>query len=386
MATARNPPWEEARRLSHGAALTPSPQRRPLHEAIGHCLAQDVKSQSELPPAHTAMMDGYAVCGPSPWTVVGQVHAGSHSATIQAGHALRVSTGAHIPAACDRVIAQEDALTEDGVVIGTTRESSRTHIRIPGDEASAGELMVRAGVLVTPVIAGLAASGGHDDLQVYPRPVVDVIVTGDELIGRGTSRPGQVRDSLSMQVPTWITWAGGLPGTVTRTHDSQAELIRLIQGSSARVIIITGGSANGPRDYVRPALRELRAELLVDEVASKPGHPTVLARLNTGQLIANLPGNPLAACVGFMTVVDPALSKMTGRPVRAPRIAQLVEPVTSDVTRIMPVTIRGHIVVPTEFRGPAMLRGLAFADGLAVVASGQDVTACGVLPLPWQLA
>lgn len=380
-----NPGWEDARRLAFGAAVAGTTSRRRLREAIGWTLAQDLTSKSDLPPAHTAMMDGYAVCGPAPWTVVGQIHAGSYSATIESGHALRVSTGAHIPAACEAVIPQEDALVEDGIVTGTARPQSRTHIRTPGDEAAVGELIVRSGVVVSPVVAGLAASGGYDDLEVVNKPLVDIAVTGDELIGQGVSRAGQIRDSLSDQVPSWVEWAGGTVGAVTRTHDSLTELVRILHSSAARLIIVTGGSAHGPRDFVRPALAEVRAELIVDEVDCRPGHPALLARIDTGQLVANLPGNPLAACASFMTLVDPALSRMAGRPLRATRGAQLAEPQSSPVTRLHPVTVRGHIVVPTEYRGSAMLRGLAFADALAVVPAGDAVTTCRTVPVPWQV-
>jgi molybdopterin molybdotransferase len=131
-------------------------------------------------------------------------------------------------------------------------------------------------------------------------------------------------------------------------------------------------------------LTELGAQLLVDEVNSKPGHPAVLALLPSGQFVANLPGNPLAAAVSFMTIVEPVVLKMTGRALPELTTATLSEAITSDVTRIMPVTLDHGTATPTEFRSSAMLRGLAHADAFAVVSAGTDVMTARLLHLPWQ--
>lgn len=380
-----NPAWRDARFLA-AQCVPPLPRTRlALTAAIGHVLGEDLAAKSHLPPAHTAMMDGYAVCGDPPWTVMGQVHAGQAATTIDGGQALRVSTGAHIPAATAMVVPQEHAVVEDGIVVGMVAQPQRSNIRLPGDEARFGDIVTTAGVRVSPVIAAIAASCGYDDIAVFGRPVVDVIVTGDELTDAGPSKPGTVRDSLSMQVPAWIEWSGGTVGSVVRIHDSLGELLRAMQSARGHIMVVTGGSAHGPRDFGRPALTELGAELVIDEVDCKPGHPSVLAGLSDGRVVANIPGNPLAACVAFMTVVDPVITAMSGAALRDLRPAVLHEPISTTTTRILPVTVEHGVATPTEHRRPAMLRGVAAADALAVVEPGVDSFDCGLLPLPWQV-
>ncbi|CAB4343093.1 MAG: hypothetical protein F2839_06135 [Actinobacteria bacterium] len=383
----KNAEWDDARTLA-SRCLPPLGQINcSIVEGIGHALVHDFASLSDVPPAHTAMMDGYAVCGPAPWPIVGQVHAGQNSAIIETGQALRVSTGAHIPSNTLRVIPQESAVVEDGIVTGFVADGNvrKSHIRLPGDEAKKGNIIARAGTLITPVVAGLLSTIGHDVVDVYDQPTIDVIVTGDELIRSGAARPGAIRDSLSMQIPSWITWANARVGSVHVIHDSQRALEKQISASRANIIIVTGGSAHGARDYARPVLAELEAELIVDQIKVKPGHPTILAGLPTHQIVANLPGNPLAACVAFMTVVDPLIYALTGRKPRVLNSAPLATPTTSDRTRVIPVTLGNGVATPTEFGGSAMLRGLAQADSFAVVEPGIDIVTCRLLPVPWIL-
>ena len=379
-----NPEWDDARLIAHMFAREQPTETVDLSASIGRILASDLTAKSDLPPAHTSMMDGYAVRGEGPWTIVGEVHAGGYTADIAPGQALRVSTGAHIPATTSMVIQEEAAAVVGGLVSGELFNPERNNVREPGDEARLGDLVATTGSRINPVIASLAASAGHDTVEVYLRPSVDVIVTGDELIPSGVSQPGAIRDSLSVQIPSWVEYIGATPGQSNRSKDSLEELLGFITGSHAQIIVITGGSAHGPRDFVRPALIELGAQLLVDEINSKPGHPAVLALLPSGQFVANLPGNPLAAAVTFTTLVHPLVLKMTGRELPNLGTINLSEPQMTKVTRIMPVTIVDTIATPTEFRGSAMLRGLAFADAFAVVSPGVNVTVARLLELPWR--
>ena len=379
-----NPEWDDARLIAHMFAKVAPIETVDISASIGRIVARDVVAKSDLPPAHTSMMDGYAVRGEGPWTIVGEVHAGGYTADISEGQALRVSTGAHIPATTDMVIQEEAAVVNGGQVNGELRDLKRNNVREPGDEARLGDLVASIGSRINPVIASLAASAGLDDIDVFTRPTVDVIVTGDELIASGVSQPGAIRDSLSVQIPEWVEYIGATTAGTYRSKDSLEEIHSIIASSTAHIIVITGGSAHGPRDFVRPVLGKLGAQLLVDEINSKPGHPAVLALLPSGQFVANLPGNPLAAAVTFTTLVQPLVLKMTGCELPTLASITLSEPQTTNVTRIMPVTIAGNAATPTEFRASAMLRGLAFADAFAVVSAGVNVTNARLLELPWR--
>lgn len=383
-----NVEWDDAVSLAYAAAPQLQTETLDLSAAIGRALAADVVAEHDLPPAHTAMMDGYAVAGPGPWKIVGELHAGSFLPYLEGGSALKVSTGAHIPPHSLFVIPEELATLFEGEVASKKAFNAGQHIRPPGDEASAGELIAPAGTLITPAIAGLAASSGHDRVEVTLQPAVSVIVTGNELVSRGEIGPGQIRDSLTIQVTPWAKYLGAVVESSVNCDDDQAKLVSVISESTANVIITTGGTAHGEYDFLRGALAELNATYVIDEIHMRPGHPTILAKLPSGQFVAGLPGNPLAALVSFLTVVAPVLKKLSGQNLNDLTKAELGQAMPCDRTRIIPVSLESGRAVPTEFRGSAMLRGLGNAHALAVIDPGDNPTGTKVrlLPLPWRVS
>ena len=350
-------------------------------------LAQDLAADIDLPPAHTSMMDGYAVFGQGPWRIVGELHAGNFLPYLESGCALKVSTGAHLPPHCSFVIPQEMATLFEGDVASKSSFTSGQHIRQPGDEALAGENIAAAGNLLTPAIAGLAASSGIDEVLVYQPPTVAVIVTGSELTSAGTPGPGQIRDSLSIQVTPWAQYLGAKVNSSINCADDLEELCGAIEKSDGDIVIVTGGSSFGEHDYLRPALEKLGAIYIVSEIWMRPGHPSLLAKLPDGKLIAGLPGNPLAALVSFMTVVAPALRGLSGQSENRMAKIPLANGFPCDRTRIVPIMQSSGTAEMTQFRGSAMLRGLSHADGLGVISPGDNPagTLIRVLPLPWRV-
>lgn len=383
--TNHNVDWDDARLISFQNISEMDSEVIALSQAIGRTVASDLIAQTDLPPAHTAMMDGFAVSGTGPWRISGEVRAGQYVETIEPGTALKVSTGAHIPAACSFVIPNEDVNLFDGDVASKVPVPLGKHIRVPGDEAKSGEVILTAGTLINPAAAGLIASSSIDEVLVKKIPYVDILVTGDELIDGGVAAPGQIRDSLSIQIPGWITALGAQVGQLTRVADDEGQTRNAIASCLAPIVITTGGTAHGDYDYVRRALLDLNAELLVDEINMRPGHPSVLAKLPSGQLVASLPGNPLAAVVSFLTLVAPAINRLLGQQLNKLGSATLAQEFPTDQTRIVPVQIENGRAVQSKFRGSAMLRGLAQADALAVISSGNNPlgTTVRLLNLPW---
>ena len=157
-----NVDWDLAVALSNQSVVAKPKISLPISQVLNRVLAQDLVSQISLPPAHTAMMDGYAVFGPGPWNVIGELHAGSYLPYLESGCALKVSTGAHLPPHCSFVIPQEFASLFDGSVASKNSFNAGQHIRIPGDEAEAGEVIATAGTLLTPDVMGLATSSQID--------------------------------------------------------------------------------------------------------------------------------------------------------------------------------------------------------------------------------
>ncbi|NEC83633.1 molybdopterin molybdenumtransferase MoeA, partial [Streptomyces sp. SID7958] len=160
-----------------------------------------------------------------------------------------------------------------------------------------------------------------------------------------------------------------------------------ITASDAEVVVTTGGTAAGPVDHVHPTLRRIGAELLVDGVGVRPGHPMLLARVHDTQHLVGLPGNPLAAVSALLTLAEPLLRTLAARPAPEPYTVPLRDAVQGHPrdTRLVPVALRGDHAVPLHYNGPAMLRGVAAADALAVVPPGgvRPGQETELLDLPW---
>jgi molybdopterin molybdotransferase len=294
---------------------------------------------------------------------------------LEAGQACAVVTGAPVPKDTDAVLPVEDAHRRGDRLDGPAVVPGR-HLRRVGEECAAGDLLAGAGTAVSPVVLGLAAALGHDTLSVHPVPTVAALVTGDELAASGRPAPGRVRDAIGPMLPGLVAAAGGRWVGSARVPDGRAALTAALTAAGADLLLVTGSSGPGPADHLRAVLAAAGAEPVVDGVACRPGHPQALARLPGGALVAGLPGNPFAALVAFLTVAAPALAGLRGRPLPglAAAPARGLRPHPSD-HRIVPVRIRAGVAEPVGHGGPAMLRGAALADRLAVVPPGGDPAA-----------
>jgi molybdopterin molybdotransferase len=372
--------WEEARQAAYDAVPSLGPVVVPTSEALGLRLAADLVAADDLPRFDNAAMDGYAVAGPGPWTVLGRTLAGAPPADVPltAGEAWEVATGAPVPSGTRSVVRVEDTVRDGDLVkveAADEPEEGR-HVRRRGEEAAAGERVLPAGVRVGPQVLALASAVGVGELAVVPAPRVAALVTGDEL----GDRPGQVHDALGPALPGWVRWAGGTLEGVTRLPDGVAGLRSALTAADADVVLVTGSSSVGPADHLRPLLSELGAEPVVDGVCCRPGSLTGLFRRGSGPLVAALPGNPFAALVGFLTVVAPALAALRGDalPCLEPVRAEL--PRHRSDTRLVPVRLTEAGPVPVGHDRSGMLRGVAQADALAVVPA--DGGAALLQPLP----
>ncbi|WP_078887689.1 molybdopterin molybdotransferase MoeA [Streptomyces sp. NRRL S-118] len=416
----RATPWAEARALAAGAGRTRSVRSRrvSLAEALGRVLAEPLVALTDLPSFDTSAMDGWAVAGPGPWRVSegGSVLAGhARAAELPDGEAVRIATGARVPPGTTAVIRTEHARTEPVRTEPARPEPARTDsartepsrapavvarlyaerevlpgqdIRPRGQECGSGDELLPAGGPVTPAVLGLAAAAGYDELVTVERPRVDVLVLGDELLTAGLPHDGLIRDALGPLLGPWLAALGADVVATRRIEDDADALYAAVTGSEADLVITTGGTAAGPVDHVHPVLRKAGAELLVDGVKVRPGHPMLLARLTSERHLVGLPGNPLAAVSGLLTLAEPLLRGLCGRrpvtePYRLP-VGNAVHGHPHD-TRLVPVGHRAGRAVPLHYNGPAMLRGIAEADGLAVVPPGgaKAGDVLEILGLPW---
>jgi molybdopterin molybdotransferase len=384
--------WTDARAAAFaaGRSARPEPVEVPLADADGLTLASALTTLTDLPAFPTSSVDGYATRGDGPWRVVGRVLAGSVPGPLDPGQAVEIATGAMVPVGTEQIIrVEESTLDADGRVDGRGRATPEW--REPGDEASKGEDLLPAGVPVTPGLIGLAASCGYETLSVVPAPRVAVVVFGDELLTSGPPGGGRVRDALGPQVPGWLRRLGAVPvpgyealGPVEDTLDAHVAAIAAAL-EVADIVCTTGGTMHGPVDHLHPALAELGAEYVANTVAVRPGFPMLLASLPGARrrFVAGLPGNPQSAVVALVSLVEPLLRGIAGGAETAlPRVT-LAEaaPGRGDFTHLVLVRVDPAGARPVGHAGSAMLRGLAQADGFAVIAPGTDGAAGESVPL-----
>ncbi|GAA4101078.1 molybdopterin molybdotransferase MoeA [Streptomyces hundungensis] len=388
--------WTDARAVAAraGRAVPVRSHRVPLESALGEILTEPLTALTDLPSFDTSAMDGWAVAGPGPWRVQdGGVLAGHAAAgTLADGEAVRIATGARIPSGATAVIRSEHARSDEA---RTQLHADRVvlhgqDIRPRGQECRSGDVLLPATALVTPAVLGLAAAAGYDELSTVPRPRAEILVLGDELLTRGLPHDGLIRDALGPMLGFWLRSLGAEVIGTRRLKDDAGALLTAVTGSSADLVITTGGTASGPLDHVHPVLRTAGAEFLVDGVAVRPGHPMLLARIDVAKHLVGLPGNPLAAVSGLLTLAEPLLRELARRPTPMTYTAPLRNEVQGHPhdSRLVPVVHRAEQVVPLHYNGPAMLRGVAAADGLAVVPpggarAGEEVE---ILDLPWAQA
>lgn len=389
--------WEQARAVARESAAMPLPPvHRELPEALGHALAEPLTARTDLPPFDTAAMDGWAVAGPGPWRLHGgRVLAGAQPGPLAPGTAVSLATGAPLPPGATAVLRREhgEIRPPDGTLHHRAPgpPAPGRDIRPRGQECRSGAPLLPAGTTVTPAVLGLAAAAGHDRLAVHRRPTVELLLLGDELLDHGLPRAGHVRDALGPLLPPWLRHNGAEVTAVHRVPDALGPLRDAVRRSPADLVVTTGSTAAGPADFLHRALAESGARLHVDSVAVRPGHPMLLAELpataNTPPtLLAGLPGNPLAAVAGTVTLVAPLLRRLGGHRDGTTRRATLASALPGHPrdTRLLPVRLTEDGAVPVAYDGPAMLRGLATADALAVIPPGGLAAGAGaeLLPVP----
>lgn len=376
----REPDWYTAR---SSAVTQPLPaQRVPVARSDGRTLASPAVALTDLPAYDTSAMDGWAVSGDGPWVVVGEVLAGAApNVRLAPGHAVRIATGAATPQGTTAIVRTEHATATDPLA----GEARAEDIRPSGEECRAGDVLVAAGTVVNPATIGLLSAAGLDEVEVRRTPTIAVVLFGDELVESGVAGVGQVRDALGPQLPGWFRRLGAEVISTTRAEDTLQAHVERIREAEADIVVTTGGTAAGPVDHLHTAVAELGGTWVVDSVAVRPGHPMALARLGDGWLLA-LPGNPQSAIVALLSLGQPLIESMLGRWQPDLPTVVLGQPAKAPAHehRLLACTL-AQDARPVAHLGSAMLRGLATADGFAVLppggASAGDEVAWLALPV-----
>ncbi len=291
--------------------------RVPLGDARGRFLAETIAAPRSLPGFANSAMDGYAVRSSElPATL--PIHS-----TIAAGHAtaeaipervaVRIFTGAPMPAELDTGVMQEDATVEDSGNVTLPAAAKGENVRLAGEDIAAGERAVDSGTRLGPGELGLLAALGIAEVPCTRQPRVAIIATGDELVDvSSTLEPAQIVDSSQYSLAALIRDAGGEPSYVGIAKDDPITMAALIASALDHdVVITTGGVSVGDRDHVRAALASAGVTLELYKVAMKPGKPFSFG-MNNHVPVFGLPGNPVSTYVAFELFVRPALLAMQG--------------------------------------------------------------------------
>jgi molybdopterin molybdotransferase len=356
----------------------------PLEQAAGRILAADILAPRALPGFDNSAMDGYAARSadlPGTLPVAGVIAAGDLDVpALRPGAALRIFTGAPMPAGADTVVIQEDAV-RDGDRVRLPASPAGDNVRVVGEDVAVGEIALPAGTRLTGWDIGLAAALGLEALPVARAPRVALIATGDELVDVATApRPGQLVDSSVHALAALVREAGGVPERLGIARDDLASLAdRLAAARDHDVVITTGGVSVGDKDHVREALAAAGISLELYKVAMRPGKPFSFG-IRPGAPPApvfGLPGNPVSTVVGFELFLRPALLAMQGaRVVDRPQVmVHVAGGYRKDRGRAHYLRARvvRHgdqlIATPHPKQGSAMLSSLVGCNALVVIGA-----------------
>lgn len=372
----------------------------PLQHALGRVLAEDVVADSDLPPFDRSQMDGYAVravdaqAAPVRLRIVGESAAGKgwHQ-QLEEGQAVRIMTGAPVPAGADSVQQVELAHElKDGTVVELLEsvEAGKSIVR-RGTEIEAGETVLTAGTMINAAMMAVLAAFGYATVAVYRRPRVAVMATGTELVAvEQKPGPDQIRDSNNYSIAAYAQLAGATVERLPLTGDETSLLKNQIMkaASSCDLIVTSGGVSMGVYDLTKAALKELDAELFFERVALRPGKPTVFARLPSGTLFFGLPGNPVSVAVTFNLFARTALLAMQGatEPALKQETAMLARKVkgTADRAAYLPAQLTTNddgelIAFPLKWGGSSDFVAFALTTALAIVPAGTKALEAGSL-------
>jgi molybdopterin molybdotransferase len=305
--------------LDHTVVSTP--ETVSIFEAGGYVLAEDIRSDIDMPPFDKSTMDGYALKAgdvaqaPTVLEVVGAIPAGAFPEfEIRSGQAAKIMTGAPLPKGADAVqIVEKTAAAENGRVTILEPVAPGKNISPQSEIIAVGEKVLSRGTFINPAVIGVLAAVGKSEVKIHRRPRVAILVTGDELVEiQQKPQAGQIRNSNGYALYHQVRNCGALPQPLGVAPDQREALrTKIAEGLQRDVLLISGGVSMGDLDLVEEVFKQLDVKILFEAVNIKPGKPTVFGkRENT--LVFGLPGNPVSASTVFEIIVKPALRKMMG--------------------------------------------------------------------------
>lgn len=323
--------FEEARRIILDNAQPYGTIRRRLEALTGMVLAEAVKATFDLPRFDNSAVDGYGVKvsdllkatenSPVTLKLVGTIQAGdAGKISIKSGEAVKILTGATVPASVEAVVMQEYTELQGTDVRFLKSTKPGDNIRRKGEEFRHGQAVIATGTVITPPVIGLLANLGHASAKSYRKPRVGLITTGSELVQPGKKLgPGQIYDSNTFALSAALKDIGIETVRIYHAKDEKKATRRAFEKALAEndVLVSLGGISVGAFDFVKDVAEDLGIQTLFWRIAIKPGKPVYFGKFGK-KLVFGLPGNPVSALVTYHQLVQPALLKMLGYPQSTP--------------------------------------------------------------------
>lgn len=358
----------------------------PLSQAAGRVLSEDIRSHFDVPSFARSMMDGFAVRADDslgaasynrlPLRVVGEVFPGQQvDRLVGPGEAMKIMTGAALPPGTDAVLPAEKVEIDGDRIYALDEVSPGKHVGQRGEDILAGSLVLAAGRILRPQDLGVLASIGLHSVEVIRKPLVRIIVTGNELLPAGSQPVGhRIVDANSPMLMALVERDGGVPihpGIVPDDPDLILNALR----SEADLLVISGGSSVGQEDHA-PALVANYGELPIHGIAMRPSSPAGMGRLD-GKLVFLLPGNPVSCLCAYDFFAGRAIRALAGRSkdwpyrqVQLPLRRKLVSTVGRlDYAR---VKIMDETVEPLAIAGASVLSSTTRADGFVLIPDDSE--------------
>ena len=390
----------EAQRIIFESVAILGSEMVALERSLGRVLAQDILANRDLPPFDVSAMDGFAVrstdlaAAPAIFKIVEDIRAGDMpTVTLLAGQCARIMTGAPMPPGADAVIRVEDTqeISANTVQIEVSVKSGHD-VRPKGENMQSGDVVLPAGTEITPGVIGVLATVKAAQMQVYRRPRVAILSTGNELEAMNDPvDPNKIPNSNSYALMAQVQALGIEPVLLGIARDDPVELEQyLLRGLEYDVLLVSGGTSVGVHDYVRPTIEKLGVSMKFWRVAMKPGHPlafgvTHRTAKTSESFVFGLPGNPVSSMVCFEEFVAPALRRMMGNPrlYRRTVTARLAHPVKMRPGRTEFIRVQltqddaGYLASSTGTQSSGALLSMARADGLLVMPADSTGMAAG---------
>jgi len=375
-------------------------EKVPLEQALGRVLAEDVVSRINNPPMDNSAMDGYALIAediqsatpenPVKLEMVEEIAAGyTAKGVLQPGQAMRIMTGAPIPAGANAVLMQEDTKKDGKIIFCEDKADVEENIRKAGEDVKIGEVVLKKGIPLSPAHIGMLAVVGRSQIAVSQRPIVAILSTGDEILELDETPEGpQIFNSNGHMLAAQIKSAGGLPVYLGIAKDTEKDLMEKFEWAlQADIVVSSGGVSVGDYDLVKSSLQKMGQDMLFWKVAMKPGKPLAFGRIGETPIFG-LPGNPVSSFVSFEQFVRPSLKKALGcsdlshKTVKA-KLTRTIKKKPGRLhflSAVVSWTDGEYTVTPAGEQGSGILKSASNANGLLIfpleadeIKQGQEV-------------